>query len=204
MAMNYLLPHIKRIPDPIVRDQFVSNAADRLEINAPLLREELRQAALKRQERVEVKTSPLTGVERMLLRALCVNDPEHLESRSLAAEALTKQPTWFEQLGTFPTLQALAGRRTADPMEVVEDQAQRALLAEALLHETRSPSADEVEGAIQQAEERALELRQRALRGLIAEAERRGDASELAALTQQKLQIDKALRLLHDQSRPER
>jgi DNA primase len=203
-AMNFLLPHIRSLPEKLARDQFAHDAAQKLGIDSAVLREELRQAALKRRDHIEIKASPLTEVERVLLRALCVDDPEHVESRRIAAEALLQQPTLFEQLGTFTALQALAARRTADPMEVVEDPAQRAFLAEALLHETRPPSAEEVAGAIQQAEERAFELRQRALRGLIAEAERRGDASELAALTQQKLQIDKALRLLHDRRHPER
>ena len=202
-AMNFLLPHIRRLPEKLARDQFAHDAAQKLGIDSAVLREELRQAALRRRDHIEVKGSPLTEVERVLLRALCVDDPEHVESRRIAAEAILKQPSWFEQLGTFSALQALASRRTADPMEVVEDPAQRALLAEVLLHETRSPSEQEVAGALQQAEERTLEKRQRDLRALISEAERRGDLAELAVLTQQKLAIDKALRQLHDRRGPE-
>jgi DNA primase len=41
------------------------------------------------------------------------------------------------------------------------------------------------------------------LRTLIAEAERRGDFAELAVLTQQKLELDRALRKLHNQRPPE-
>jgi DNA primase len=203
-AMNYLLPHIRRIPEKLARDQFAHDAAQKLGIDSAVLREELRQAALKRRDHIEVKSSPLTEVERVLLRALCIDDPEHVEGRRMAAEALLKQPAWFEQLGAFPALQELAGRKAVDPMDVVEDPAQRALLAEVLLRETRSPGEAEVAGAIQQAQERALEKRQRELRVLIAEAERRGDFAELAVLTQQKLDIDKALRHLHDQRPPER
>jgi DNA primase len=202
-AMNFLLPHIRRLPERLARDQFAADAAQKLGIDSAVLREELRQAALKRRDHIEVKSSPLTEVERVLLRALCVDDPEHVESRRMAAEALLKQPVWFEQLATFLTLQALAARRTADPMEVVEDPAQRALLAEVLLHETRSPAEEEVAGAIQQAEERTLERRQRELRAQIADAERRGDTAEVVELTRQKLQIDKALRQLHDRRGPE-
>ncbi len=35
------------------------------------------------------------------------------------------------------------------------------------------------------------------MRAIIAEAERRGDYAELALLTQQKLELDRALRQLH-------
>ena len=91
-------------------------------------------------------------------------------------------------------------------MDVVEDPAQRALLAETLLAEVKPPEASEVQSAIQEIQERAIEGRQRELRSLIAEAERRGDFAELAVLTQQKLDLDRTLRQLHNQRppRPER
>ena len=82
-------------------------------------------------------------------------------------------------------------------MDAVEDAAQKGLLAEALLAESGLPDESEVAGAIQEAQERALESQQRNLRTLIAEAERRGDFAELAVLTQQKLELDRALRQLH-------
>jgi DNA primase len=85
-------------------------------------------------------------------------------------------------------------------MDVVEDPAQRALLAEALLAETKPPEEGEVESAIQEIQERAIENRQRDLRTLIAEAERRGDFAQLALLTQQKLELDRALRQLHQRN----
>jgi DNA primase len=77
------------------------------------------------------------------------------------------------------------------------------LLAEALLAETKPPEESEVQSAIQEIQERAIEKHQRDLRALIAEAERRGDHAELALLTQQKLDLDRALRQLHRQKPPE-
>jgi DNA primase len=136
-------------------------------------------------------------VERVLLRALAITDPENQSARRLAAEAVVRQTAWFEHLGMFSALQALAGRQAADPMDVVEDAAQRALLAEALLAETKPPEENEVLSAIQELEERAIAARLRDLRALIAEAERRGDFAELALLTQQKLDLDRALQKLH-------
>ena len=137
-------------------------------------------------------------VERGLLRALAITDPEFERGRRLAAEALAQQPTWFEHLGTFAAMRALATRQAADPMDVVEDEAQRALLAEALLAEVKPPEETEIQSAVQEIQERAIATRLRDLRTLIAEAERRGDFAELAILTQQKLELDKALRKLHN------
>jgi DNA primase len=196
-AMNYLLPHIRRMPEKLARDQFAADAAQKLGIDSAVLREELRQAALKRRDHVEVRAATLTEVERVLLRALAITDPEFEESRRLAAEAVTRQPQWFEGLGSFAALHALAVRGARDPMEVVEDAAQRALLAEALLAETEPPTDVTVMGSIVSLQQRQLEAQVRDVRAQIAEAERRGDFGELAVLTQRKLELDRALRGLH-------
>jgi DNA primase len=203
-AMNYLLPHIRRLPEKLARDQFAHDAAQKLGIDSAVLREELHQAALRRRDHIEVKASTLTEVERVLLRALAIDDPDFGSSRRLASQALDEQPSWFEHLGAFVALQALATRQSRDPMDVVEDEAQRALLAETLLAETKPPEETEVQSAIQEIHERAIESRQRDLRQLIAEAERRADFAELALLTQQKLELDRTLRQLHNQRPPER
>jgi len=203
-AMNFLLPHIRRMPEKLARDQFAHDAAQKLGIDSAVLREELRQAALRRRDHIETRATALTEVERVLLRALAIDDPENERARGLAAQALAEQPAWFEHLGVFAALQALSTRQARDPMDVVEDDAQRALLAETLLAETKPPEENEVQSAIQEIHERAIVRRQRELRELIAEAERRGDHAELAVLTQQKLDLDRALRQLHNQRPPER
>ena len=202
-AMNFLLPHIRRMPEKLARDQFAGDAAQKLGIDSSVLRDQLRQAALKRRDHIDARPAALTEVERVLLRALAITDPEHQQARRLAAEAVTRQPASFEHLATFAALQALAGRHANDPMDAVEDPAQRALLAETLLQEVEPPAEREVQSAIQEVEERALENRQRDLRAMIAEAERRGDFAELAVLTQQKLELDRALRKLRSQSHGE-
>ncbi len=197
-AMNFLLPHIRRMPEKLARDQFAMDAAQKLGIDSAVLREELRQAALKRRDHIETRATALTEVDRFLLRALAVTDPGEERSRRIAAQAIQQQPAWFEHLAAYGALQALAGRQSRDPMEAVTDDAQRALLAEALLGETRPPSEAEVHGAIQEAEERWISSRLREIRAQIAEAERRGDFTEAILLTQKKMELDKELRRLHD------
>jgi DNA primase len=233
-AMNYLLPHIRRMPQKQARIDFARNASDNLRIDSAVLRAELEQAArhglskigariaqdianlprgfsaapdVLQEQLIEAaamgntgaakRDSQLTGVERVLLRALAITDPENQQARSLASRFIATQTAWFEHLGTFTALQALAQRHASDPMDVVEDPAQRALLAEVLLAETKPPEESEVLSAIQELEERGIATRLRDLRALIAEAERRGDFTELALLTQQKLDLDRALQKLH-------
>jgi len=153
---------------------------------------------------VEVRTTGLTEVERVLLRALAILDPDHEQARRLAADAILQQPAWFEQLGVFSALQALAGREARDPMDVVEDPGQRALLAEALLGETRPPEETEVSSSLQQIQEQGIENRQRELRGKIGEAERRGDFAAVTVLMKQKMELDRALGELRNQHRSQR
>jgi DNA primase len=200
-AKNYLLPHIRRIPEMIAREQFANDAAQRLGIGSAVMREELRQAALRRRDHVDARPAALSEVERVLLRVLANTEIESAYARHLATEALMKEPGWFEHLAAFPALQALASREAKDPMDVVENPAQKALLAEALLGEMRPPDDREVESALQEIEERAIESRIRGLRAQIAEAERRGDHAGLALLTQQKLDLDRGLKELHKKHR---
>jgi len=196
-AMNFLLPHIRRMPEALAREQFAADAAQKLGISSAVLREELRLAAMRRKDRVEDRPAKLTEVERVLLRALAVTDPDAAEARLLAAEALTNNAAWFEHLASFEAMQALSKRAAKDPLEAVEDPGQKALLAEALLGESGPPTANEAEGAVQEVQERAIEADLRRLRQQIAEAEQKADSAELAFLTQQKLELDRTLRRLH-------
>jgi len=200
--VNYLLPHIRRIPQKLARDQFAMDAAQKLGIDSAVLREELRQAALKRREHIEVRTTALTEVERVLLRALAITDPEHEEARRTAANAVIRQGHWFEGLGTLPAIVAMAKRGVKAPMDVVEDPGQKALLAEALLGENEPPTAENVIDAVVSLQQRKLEAELREVRAHIAEAERRGDSAELAALTQRKLELDRGLRQLRSGGSP--
>jgi DNA primase len=200
-AVNFLLPHIRRIPEKLARDQFAADAAQKLGIADSVLREELRQAALKRRDHIEAKATALTEVERVLLRALAITDPELSEPRRMAAEAISQQPGIFEHLSSFGALRDLAGRQAQDPMEVVTDAAQMALLAEALMHEVNPPDLMEVHGAIQEIQERAIENQLREIRAQLAEAERRGDFAEIAILLKRKQELDTTLRRLHSRGR---
>ena len=229
--INFLLPHVRRIPEKLVRDQFAADAAQKLGIDSAVLREELRQAALRRRDRVEARPSVLTRADRLLVRALSLTDPEHNDARHAAVEAIEAKPEIFEHLGSFTALRSLAARHALDPLDALEDPAQRELVAAVLseagqvpsyspeeyanrvaihyerlrlgdnsisVEEQRPPSRAEVLSAIQELEERDVEVRLRDVRTQIAEAERRGDFSEVVLLSQKKLELDRMLRNLQN------
>ena len=69
-ALNFLLPHIRRMPNRITRDEFAADAAQKLGIDSALVREELKQAAAKRRDSLSQVIPTLSEAEKVLLRAL--------------------------------------------------------------------------------------------------------------------------------------
>ncbi|HUZ97003.1 MAG TPA: DNA primase [Edaphobacter sp.] len=203
-ALNFLLPHIRRMPNRIHRDEFAADAAQKLGIDSQILRQEIKQAAAQRVESVRShKADPASENERILLRALVL--PESDPARILAADQLSQHPEWYENLPAAAVMETLANAPVPpNPLDAAQDPQSHTLLALALQHHEDPEEADarpdaqsmteQVEHALHALETRRLERRQREIRSLIAEADRRGDQAILTQLTSEKLQIDRALR----------
>ncbi len=92
-AVNYLLPHIQRIPSRIVRDELAHEIAQKLQIDSAVLRQELRHTATTRSA-ATVKApvdAQVTDAEKVLIRALASArqiqpTEEHLSARDGAEE----------------------------------------------------------------------------------------------------------------------
>lgn len=198
-AVNFLLPHVRRLPSPIQRTQFVDDAAQKLGIDGQILRQELQHAATHRLESVRSTSAmQLSETERILLRALV--QPETDRARQRAAAELTAHPEWLDGLAAAELIEALANAPLTDnPLEAAPDDRSREMLAR-LLHEDAigDPSmlATEVGNTLHTLERRRLERRKSELRGLIAEAERRGDTDMVTQLQTEAVEINRALRML--------
>jgi len=204
-ALNFLLPHIRRMPNRIHRDEFAADAAQKLGIDSMILRQEIKQAAAQRVESVRAHTGvPASENERILLRALVLAEDD--PARILAAEQLSQHPEWYENLPAAAVLESLANAPAPpNPLDAAADPESRTLLALALQHhddhaevssrDQPQTMTEQVENALHALESRRLERRQREIRSLIAEADRRGDQAILTQLAAEKLQIDRALRL---------
>jgi DNA primase len=193
-ALNFLLPHIRRMPNRLTRDEFAADAAQKLGIDSAVLRDELKQAAARRRDQIVSSTTGISQVERILLRAFCA-EPDDPVLRTLAA-ALDADSAQFEGLTTYVLLQGLRNRGAHQPLEAVPEGRARALLAQLLLDETEPVSAQEADFALENLRVQFLERRQRALRAAISDAERKGDWGLLATLTAEKLSIDRELRTM--------
>jgi DNA primase len=190
-----LLPHIRRIPNALMRDEFATNAAQKLGIESSLMRQELKQAAQQRLESVRApQPGAITEVERILLCALVL--PEADSSRKVAAERLGENPNWFAELPTASVMEALVNAPAPDnPFEAAPDDASRALLASALhtAGDDTDPEAfaKQVQGALETLQERYADRRLRELTIQIAEAERKGDDAMRLTLLQEKIRLNR-------------
>lgn len=190
-ALNYLLPHIRRMPNAVLREEFASDAAQKLGIDSAVLREELKQAAAKRRDHLSNDSRGLTETERVLLRAF--SSPGGTAPFDLAAGALDTEPQQFEGLAVTAMLEKLRHKAHLDPVAVLDEGRDRTVLAQVLMAESDTVDGEQVRAALESLHQRSLERQQRALRAAIAEAERRGDLTETVRLTAEKLRIDRVL-----------
>ncbi len=176
-AVNYLLPHIQRVPSRIMRDELSQEIAQKLGIDSAVLRQELRHVASERSAATVKAPVELqaTDAERILIRALASARQiqpglEHLSARDGAEEEFdpARQAQYVLQseglhrgLATESLVGALlnAGAEYADVMEVPCSESERRMLASILLKEDEELSAERLEGAVRAL--RRIHLRRR-------------------------------------------
>src|ERR1022692_4995832 len=164
-AVNYLLPHIQRVPSRIVRDELGQEIAQKLGIDSAVLRQELRHVAAERSA-AKVKApdeAHATDAERILIHALAsarqMQPGEHVSARDGAEEEFdpARQAQYAFQseglhrgLATESLVEALlnAGAEVADVMEVPCSDSERRMLASILLQEDEELSAERLEGSV--------------------------------------------------------
>ncbi|QEE26531.1 DNA primase [Terriglobus albidus] len=197
-AVNYLMPHIRRVPSAIQRDAFITDAAQKLGIDSSILRQEMKQAAANRLGSIRQNTvAPVSETERLLLRALV--QPEGSSPRQMASQQLAAHPEWYDGLTTAALMEQLANAPVpANPLEAAPEPQLAAVLATVLAesHAGDDQLPTQLNGALHTLHRRSMERRQREIRVTIAEADRRGDTSMVGKLTEELMVISRQLREL--------
>jgi DNA primase len=207
-ALNYLLPHIQRVPSRIVRDEWANEISHRLGIDSKMLRQELRHAATSRSA-ARVTTPPaaqLTEAERLLIRALASPDLGHVPTSSREGQDPdfdpARQAHFFltqERLHEGTSAQALldtlltAHEQGLDPMSLPLDNNDRNLIASVLLESHEELSPELVENAVRSLRKRVMLRQLEDLQHQIKEAERRNDAATSARLLQERVRLRRAM-----------
>jgi DNA primase len=207
-ALNYLLPHIQRVPSRIVRDEWANELSHRLGIDSAVLRQELRHAAGSRSaSRVSAASGGgLTDGERVLVRALASQElaQSPLSSREgqdtdfeparQAHFALTRERLQ-EGSAAERLIDALlvAHEQGLDQMSLPLEEADRNLLAEILMDEHEELTAELLESAIRSLRRRVLRRQLDDLQHQLKEAERRQDPASAARLLQERVNLRRAI-----------
>ncbi|MGC2696765.1 MAG: DNA primase, partial [Candidatus Angelobacter sp.] len=202
-AVNYLLPHIHRVPSRIVRDDLANNIAQKLGIDSAVLRQEFKAAAVNRASAGvrNIQGSDITPAERVLVRAASSMLPDEADLRHGAIQALTEERL-HAGLSTEELLQAILenalaverGEGVDDPMALPLNDADRQKLARIVMNEDDPLTPDLLQGALEALRHRVqISQREGDIKRGIVEAEQRNDVAALLRLKQEKLELDRKL-----------
>ena len=211
-AVNYLLPHIQRVPSRIVRDELAHEIAQKLGIDSAVLRQELRHAAGTRATSA-VKTSAevqVTDAEKVLIRALASArqmqpGEDHLSARDGAEEEFdpARQARFVLQneslhrgLATESLAESLLNmdREVADVLEVADTESDRRMLALILLKEDEELTAEVLEAAVRALRRIHLRRRQEEVQQELKKPGLSGNRELLRELLTELERVSRALR----------
>jgi DNA primase len=202
-AANAVLPHLARVPNPMLRAELANRLAERLRLDERLLREELRRVA--GTPRSEIRLEPesaapkATTAEKELLRAF-------MEDQGLADELLPQivEQGMFEGLVTEAIFERFLELRrqgeNAEPAALEEPlsaEARRALY-ESLFWAVEPPDRGRIDRHLRSLRARRARRQLDRLRGAIQEAIQANDLARLRELDQLKLNLQNELRGLDE------
>ena len=218
-AVNYLLPHIQRIPNRIARDELAQEIGQKLGIDSAVLRQELRHVAA---DRTASSIKParqiqITDAEKILIRALAssrqiqafeedssardgarevVKDEEFDPARQ--AQFVLQSDALHRGLAAESLIESLlnVSPETADVMEIPASESDRRMLAAILLkEEEQEMTAETVESAIRAL--RRIHLRRR-LEETQNQLKKPGLSDDKTRMRELLLEIERLSRALRD------
>ncbi|HEY5173964.1 MAG TPA: DNA primase [Terriglobales bacterium] len=207
-ALNYLLPHIQRVPSRIVRDEWANEISHRLGIESAVLRQELRHAAGTRSaSRVNApRAMILTDAERVLIRALASQELSHSPASDREGQDLDFEPARQahfalsrERLHSGSGAESLidflllAQEQGLDPMSLPLEEDARSLLASVLMDEHEELTPELLESSIRSLRRRVFRRQLEDLQQQLKEAERQQDSASAARLLQERLKLRRAM-----------
>jgi DNA primase len=211
-AVNYLLPHIQRIPSRIIRDELAQEIAQKLSIDSSILRQSLRDAATTRSTST-VKApaeAQITDAEKILIRALAsarqINpNAEHLSLRegvdeefdpARQAAYILQNETLHRGLATESLVDSLhnVGPDFADILQVPATESDRRLLAAILFKEEEDLTAEILEASCRALRRIHLRRRQEEIQQELKQPRFAADRESLRELLSELERITRALR----------
>ena len=214
-AVNYLLPHVQRVPSRIVRDELANEISHRLGIESSVLKQELRRAATARSAHhvTAPAISGCTDAERVLIRALAARDLAHapisqreghdmdFDPARQAHFALSEEPLHVgcgaEELINLLLTGVEEG---TDPMSLPLNAEHRTLLATTVMHATEELTPELLESALRSLKRRHQQRELELLQRRVKELEAKEDMASRVQLAQERLRLKQASRVAGDAS----
>jgi len=207
-AVNYLLPHIQRVPSRIVRDELAREMAQKLGIDSSVLRQELKHAAANRST-ASLKApaeAQITDAEKILIRALAsATEMQTSEAHPSAREGVQegfdpcrqaqfalKSEGLHQGVAAESLIEVLLRSEATHVTDLPLPEGDRKLLAAILMKDDEELSAERLEGAVRAL--RRIQLRrklERVQREL--QATRGQEAGQIQALLEEKMRLKRAL-----------
>jgi DNA primase len=211
-AVNYLLPHIQRIPSRIVRDELAHEISQKLGIESAVLRQELRHVATERSASTVKAPAEVqvTDAEKILIRALASgrqiqSAEERLSARDGAEEEfdparqahfVLQNEALHKGMGTESLVESLlaAGPEAADLLQVPASETDRRMLASILLKEEEDLTAEILEAAVRALRRIHLKREQERVQQELKKPGVGTDRDRLRGLLEELERISRALR----------
>jgi DNA primase len=207
-AVNYLLPHIQRVPSRIVRDELAREMAQKLGIDSSVLRQELKHAAANRSTAslkapAEVQ---ITDAEKILIRALAsATEMQTSQAHRSAREGVEEEFDPCRQaqfvlkseglhlgVAAESLIEVLLSAEATHITDLPLAEADRNLLASILMKDDEELSAERLDGAVRALRRiqirRKLERVQQELQ--VARGQENG---QWQALLEEKMRLKRAL-----------
>jgi len=221
-AVNYLLPHIQRVPSRIVRDELSREIAQKLNIDSAVLRQELKHAAASRSTatlKAPVEAQ-VTDAEKVLIRALTSGrEMQALGERVSARDGTEEEFDPARQAHFVLRSEHLhRGLATESLIEILLEapesmdiaslslaEGDRNLLAYILMKEDEELTAEGIEGAARALRRKSLNRRLKEIEHALDGPNRVLDRQERMALAEERFRVKRALRdpgALQDGSAP--
>ena len=197
-ALNYLLPHIQRVPSRIVRDELASEIAQRIGIDSAVLKQELKSAATSRTGKMKASSAQqqVSPAEKTLIHILTSvgNDADVISQVRDALEQEHLHHGWPTE-GIFTALLEATPEQTRDPMQLKLEDENRSRLAAILLDSPAEPdyTAASVRVALSALRRPHIERALQQLQPQIDDAAKKGDAFKLTQLSAEKMKLKRAL-----------
>jgi DNA primase len=192
-ALNFLMPYVQRLPNRLLRSEWATRIASDLRVDEPVLREELRRAAVERRSEVKPKAALLAPVvkpaERQLIHMLV--EAEGFRERlahELVADALHRG---LESEKILDLLISKVGEKP-DPTVLAAglEEKDRRIFFEILFESSAEPTWEEAESCLSVLRSRRVEQK---LLELQRQIESKASPTELNRLLAQRLELQKKL-----------